>query len=52
MGTIFFGLVCFIAGALVGAKYPETVNVYVDKTKQKASELKDKLTKKETPPQA
>lgn len=52
MGTIFFGLVCFIGGALVGAKYPDQVNNAIDKTKKLYGDLKDKVLKKQAPPEA
>jgi hypothetical protein len=49
---LIFGLLCFVAGAVVGVKYPDQVNKGIDKAKQLYCDLKDKLTKKETPPQA
>lgn len=52
MGTVLFGVVCFIAGALVGVKYPDQVNNAVDKTKKVYCDLKDKLMKKQAPPEA
>ncbi len=52
MGMLIFGLLCFAAGAVVGVKYPDQVNNAIDKGKQLYCSLKEKITKKETPPQA
>jgi len=42
---IFFG-----AGVYVGYKYPDQVTKAVDNSKKLFNDIKDKLTKKETPP--
>jgi len=47
MGWLIIG---FLAGVLVGWKYPEQVGKAVDSGKKAFTDLKDKLTKKETPP--
>jgi len=49
---MFLLIVGFVAGTLVGYKYPEQVGKVVDGTKKLFNDLKDKLTKKETPPSA
>ncbi len=51
MGMLIFGLLCFAAGAVVGVKYPDQVNNLIDKAKKLYCDLKDKITKKEAPPQ-
>ena len=43
-------ILAFAAGVYVGYKYPEQVTKTVDSSKKLFNELKDKLTKKETPP--
>jgi hypothetical protein len=46
MGWLIVG---FLVGVLVGYKYPEQVAKAVDGGKKMFNDLKDKLTKKETP---
>jgi hypothetical protein len=46
----FWLIVVFLAGVYVGYKYPEQVAKAVDSSKKMFNEIKDKLTKKETPP--
>ena len=40
----------FVAGVYVGYKYPDQVTNTVDSSKKLFNDIKDKLTKKETPP--
>lgn len=40
----------FLAGVYVGYKYPEQVGKTIDSGKKMVNDLKDKFTKKETPP--
>ncbi len=40
----------FVAGVYVGFKYPEQVGKTIDSGKKMFNDLKDKITKKETPP--
>ncbi len=47
---MFLIIVAFAAGVYVGYKYPEQVTKTVDSSKKLFNELKDKVTKKETPP--
>ncbi len=47
MGWLIVG---FVAGVLVGWKYPEQVNKTIDSGKKIYNDIKDKVTKKETPP--
>jgi len=47
MGWLLIGLA---AGIYFGYKYPEQVTKAIDKSKQTFNDLKDKFTKKETPP--
>jgi hypothetical protein len=47
---MFLLIVVFAAGVFVGYKYPEQVTKTVDSSKKLFNELKDKLTKKDTPP--
>ena len=49
---MFLAIVTFVAGVLVGYKFPEQVGKVVEATKKLGNDLKDKLTKKETPPSA
>ncbi len=46
----FWLIVVFLAGVYVGYKYPEQVAKAVESGKNLFNELKDKFTKKETPP--
>jgi hypothetical protein len=46
----FWLIMVFLAGVYVGYKYPEQVAKAVDSSKKMFNEIKDKLTKKETPP--
>lgn len=46
----FWLIVAFVAGVYVGYKYPEQVAKTIDSGKKMFNELKDKFTKKETPP--
>lgn len=47
MGWLVVG---FVAGILVAYKYPEQVGKAIESGKKMFSDLKDKVTKKETPP--
>jgi hypothetical protein len=47
---MFLLIVGFAAGVFVGFKYPDQVTKAVDSSKKMFNDLKDKLTKKETPP--
>lgn len=46
MGWLIIG---FVLGVLVGYKYPEQVGKTIDSGKKLVNDLKDKITKKETP---
>lgn len=47
---MLFGLILgFAAGVFVGYKYPQQVEQAVDRAKKAITDLKDKITKKETP---
>jgi hypothetical protein len=43
-------ILTFVAGIYVGYKYPEQVGKTIDSGKKMFNDLKDKITKKETPP--
>jgi hypothetical protein len=43
-------ILCFGAGVYVGYKYPDQVTKAVDGSKKLYNDIKEKLTKKETPP--
>jgi len=43
-------IIVFCAGVYVGYKYPDQVTKVVDGSKKLFNDIKDKLTKKETPP--
>ena len=43
-------ILVFLVGVYVGYKYPDQVTKAVDSTKKLFNDIKDKLTKKETPP--
>lgn len=45
-------ILSFVVGVLVGYKYPEQVGKTIDSGKKMFNDLKDKFTKKETPPTA
>ncbi len=47
LGWLIVGLA---AGIFIGYKYPEQVTKAVDQGKKAFNDLKDKVTKKETPP--
>jgi expansin (peptidoglycan-binding protein) len=47
---MFWLILAFAAGVYVGYKYPEQVTKAVDSSKNMFNEIKDKLTKKDTPP--
>jgi hypothetical protein len=47
---MFLLIIAFVAGVYVGYKYPEQVTKVVESSKKLFNDLKDKLTKKETPP--
>jgi hypothetical protein len=47
---MFWLILAFAAGVYVGYKYPEQVTKAVDSSKKMFNEIKDKLTKKDTPP--
>lgn len=46
---LFWLLLAFGAGVLVGYKYPQQVEQAVDKTKKTYTDIKGKVSKKETP---
>jgi hypothetical protein len=46
---LFWLIVAFAAGVFVGYKYPKQVEQTVDKSKKTYTDLKSKITKKETP---
>jgi uncharacterized protein HemY len=46
---LFWLIVGFAAGVFVGYKYPEQVGQVIEKTKKLYSDIKNKLSKKETP---
>jgi hypothetical protein len=50
MGNMGWVILAFLAGIYVGYKHPEQVTKAVENGKKLFNELKDKLTKKETPP--
>ncbi|MGQ9688675.1 MAG: hypothetical protein ACUVXF_07830 [Desulfobaccales bacterium] len=45
-------ILSFVVGVFVGYKYPEQVGKTIDSGKKLFNDLKDKFTKKETPPSA
>ncbi len=47
---MFWLILAFGAGIYVGYKYPEPVGKAVDNGKKVFNDIKDKFTKKETPP--
>ncbi len=47
---MFWLILFFIGGVLVGYKYPEQVGKTVDSGKKMYNDVKDKFTKKDTPP--
>ncbi len=47
---IIWLLIGLAVGIYIGYKYPEQVTRGVEKSKQTVNELKDKFTKKDTPP--
>ncbi len=47
---MFLLILCFAAGVYVGYKYPDQVAKAVDSSKKIFNDIKDKVTKKETPP--
>ena len=47
---MFLLIVVFAAGVFVGYKYPEQVSKAVESSKKLFNEIKDKFTKKDTPP--
>ncbi len=49
---MFLVILAFAAGVFVGYKYPDQVGQALDSTKKLANDLKDKLSKKGTPPQS
>ena len=46
---LFWLLLAFAAGVFVGYKYPQQVEQAVDKSKKTYTDLKSKISKKETP---
>lgn len=49
---MFLLIVGFIVGVFVGYKYPQQVDQVVQLSKKTFADLKDKISKKETPPQS
>ncbi|MFW6123372.1 MAG: hypothetical protein ACOC6L_03960 [Thermodesulfobacteriota bacterium] len=49
---IIWLLIGLAVGIYIGYKYPEQVTRGVEKSKQTANDLKDKFTKKDTPPKS
>jgi len=49
---MFLGILTFVAGVLVGYKFPRQVEQTVEGGKKLVIALKDKLTKKAAPPTA
>ncbi|MEW6386863.1 MAG: hypothetical protein AB1491_05025 [Thermodesulfobacteriota bacterium] len=49
---MWLGILAFAAGVLVGYKYPQQVEQALTSTKKLYQDLKDKISKKETPPSA
>jgi hypothetical protein len=47
---MFLLILCFAAGVYVGYKHPDQVTKAVDSSKKLFNDIKDKVTKKETPP--
>ncbi len=48
---MWLAILAFAVGVLVGYKYPEQVGQVLTTAKKYYNDLKDKLTKKEPPPQ-
>lgn len=48
---MWFGILLFVVGVYIGYKYPQQVQNVVDSAKKLFGEAKDKLTKKNEPPQ-
>jgi hypothetical protein len=49
---MWFGILLFVVGVYIGYKYPQQVQNVVDSAKKMFGEVKDKVTKKNEPPQA
>jgi hypothetical protein len=49
---MWFGILLFVVGVYIGYKYPQQVQNLVDSAKKLFGEVKDKVTKKNEPPQA
>jgi hypothetical protein len=49
---MWFGILLFIVGVYIGYKYPQQVQNAIDSAKKMFGEVKDKVTKKNEPPQA
>jgi len=48
---MFLVILAFAAGVFVGYKYPDQVGQALDTTRKTYNDLKDKFSKKGTPPQ-
>ena len=48
---MWFGILAFIIGVYVGYKYPQQVRQFLDTSKRTFNDLKDKIFKKDQPPQ-
>ena len=48
---MWFAILLFVVGVYIGYKYPQQVQNVVDAAKKLFGEAKDKLTKKNEPPQ-
>ena len=49
---MFLVILAFAAGVFVGYKYPDQVGQALESTKKLVNDLKEKISKKGTPPQS
>ncbi|AEB09741.1 hypothetical protein [Desulfobacca acetoxidans] len=49
---MWFGILTFIVGVYVGYKYPQQVQQVIESAKKLFGDVKDKMSKKNEPPQA
>ena len=49
---MWFGILLFVVGVYIGYKYPQQVNNVVESGKKIFGDLKDKVSKKNEPPQS
>ncbi len=49
---MLFGILLFVVGVYIGYKYPQQVQNLIDSAKKMYGEIKDKITKKNEPPQS